>query len=973
MEQAQVTHESRQQVVEYRLQITQANGKSAYYYLQREDMDTDETDEHIVGSADFTINYALNKLTYQDALMAFQPYSSVELQTIAKGHVTLTGYPGATTTGWRTIFFGIIRRQNFGDRACELHVTDPLGGLERCAYDVGVFEADTARITGSTTPPSTAPDDAADGTFIYMKEIVEGGESRWIVPGNGNDNGAGAHPGPYYADAFTGGAADADEANRRQWKFIGRVWVEDMDLDNPPTDYGMDIQYNDPLPRNFYDIGGDTGDYLEFKDGYTPPAGKKVYIELVLCYVEGTNQIEDIFLSAVNPRFPTRITGSTAVNEVVCARSRFVRDGIMVGGKIKKKGDPDGSALTILSVDDQQTLTLSAAHGWSVDDELELFDCCELAPRWQDGTHFNTTGNYGGLNPRTIWPSLITVNRFQWLVSDGSLLKMLEDLLDYCPPNYRPFWDHEHNMMRWQYVEITPFESTTPYYQQGSYPYGAFDVTGVFAPPEVGEDAYWPCRVKKSINVARDDETFSSIIVCQGTNERPKNLVDDEEVKLISWPPGNTVSDFQHSAGILSGNWNPIEALGSHYSSGNYYAKWHGASGNRSLPVRDINVDTILAFENPAEIGEGTLFAPIYCIDLGQPTRVGRIVLWGGNSWRDFTWGLRVECCDENGLTWDAVNSQWYPNTGAAWQIMHPDYYAARLKPYERKEIAGGWNNNYTRYILISMSHAKVQLEDWCYVGLSEIQVFAEDVVYGQARIEGQGFIVQGFPEIVDWNDPVGGLASVDITDNDVNFVTAGVVVGNTVMDVYRGVEGTVTAINVGGNPNKISVDFVYAATPAPEGRVWAGDHIIVLDHTAPAVGSWRGFAGTDENDAVWLTNMPVLYNQLVTPGSGFAFGHQHAEYEDSSLSTSDMCALRAGQILMETLRDRLSGDFEINWHNDLKMYHTVELYDRRTGIQFKGLVKGVSRKKGTLTVTIEVYFPHSWTKELIGDVTLAA
>lgn len=962
--QATITHESRYQANEYRLTVTLANGVVNTYNLQREDVSSEATIDEIVSNADFTINYSLNRITQQHAEMQLHKYAKVKYEVQSSGHETAPGYPGATSTGWRIIWSGRIRRITYNDKSVSIYCTDRLGDLDKCRYDVGIFEADTIRITGTDVPPATAPKDAADGTFIQLKEIVEGSESRWIIPGNGNDNGAGAFAGTTYADAFTGGVADADEGNRRQWKFIGRVWVQDMNLNAPPTEYGQEIEYPDPLPRNFYDIGGDLGNYLEFKDGYTPPAGKKVWIEVAEVYVEGTNQIEDIWLSALNPRIPGRVTGVPSTTQITAARSRFVRDAIMVGGKIKKKGDPDGSAVDIESIDDQQNLTTATAHGLSVDDEFELFDCVEIAPRWQDGTEFNTTGTYGGLSPQTIWPSLITVNKFQWLVSDGSLLQMLEALLEFCPPNYRPMWDHKYDMFRLQYVEVTPFEQTSPYYVGGSYPYGAFDVPGALTPPEDGETSYWETRVKEQVTVEDDEETFASVVTCEGVNERPKNLLEDDEVKIITWPPGNTVSDFQHSAGIFSGDWNPIEKLGQHYSSGNYYAKWHGASGNRALNIRDVNVETLLGFENPAEIGEGDSFAPVYCIDLGQPTRIGTIVLWGANSWRDFTWGVRLECCDENGLTWDAVNSQYYPNTGAGWQLMHPDWYANRIKPWERKVVQGGWNTNYTRFVLISMSYAKVQLEDWCFVGLSEIQIFSEDVVYGQARIKGEGYICEGILTEVTWADPILGIATVDIVDSSTNFITAGVLVGDTVYDVSRGVSGTVTATNVGGDPNKMTVDFEYTSTPAPEGRVWAGDHYFVLSQSAPAVGTWVNHPGTDENDAVWTCNLPVLTKTLIDPIGGGGQGHVHETYEDTSLSTTDMCALRAAEILTETIRKRLSGDFVINWHNDVQLYHTVKLYDRRTGITFKGLVEGVTRNDGKLTLTVVVYTNSAWTLE---------
>jgi hypothetical protein len=952
---ADLVNESRIQQVFSRVKVTLASGHFAYYPVRKEGISTDETIEHIVSSANFEINYNVSKLTYQTAEMSFHEFARIEWQTKANSQSTIPGYPVAIGVDWETQFYGFIKNITYGGNSCTLYCVDMLGILEKYLYDVGLFEADALKIDGLDIPPSPVPDDVSTGTFIQLKEIVEGDESRWVIPGNTNDNGAGSFSGTVYPEAYSGDTPLANESNRRQWRFIGRVWIEDMNLNEEPTDYGQDIEYPDPLPRHFYDIGGDLGSYLEFKDGYTPPVGKKVWIESAEVYIEGTNQLEDIFIQALNPRKFGRVTSVPDATTIVASRSRFIRDGIMVGGEIKKKGSLDSSSVKITDISDQTTIVTESAHGLLANDEFEIFNGVELSPLWEDTVHFNLSGGYGGSAPRTIWPSLITVNRFEWMHTDGSLLKMLETLCDeYAPPNYRPSWDHQYNKLRMQFREVTPYNTDSSYYMQESYPYGAFSVSSEFPDGYDGIDDYWTANSKGSISSELTDEVFASHIIVRGRNERPKNMLDDPEVKIISFPPGSTVSDFNHSAGVLSGAWNPIEQLGHHYSGENYYAKWHGASGNRALNVRDVNVDTIIGFENPAETGEGTLFAPIYGIDLGSPTRVGTIVLWGGNSWREFTWGVRVECCDSGGLSFDGT--QYYPNTGAAWELMHPEYYAARIKPYERKELSGGWNTNYTRFILISMSHAKVQLEDWAYVGLSEIQVFAEDTVYGAARVEGKGLLCYSYLSSATWNEPIAGISLIQVTDVTKDFSILGVTPGDKFFDIPRGLTGTVVSV-LG---SELTLGISYSSSPDYANRVWRGDAYAIISQSAPAVGSWRYFADTEENDSIWLCNLPILHYQLKQ-----TTGHQTMDYEDTSLSTSNMCGLRAAEILTETVRKQLSGSFKIAWHNSIRLYQTVKIHDPRTGIAFRGLVEGITREKGEVTISVQAYFPTTWTGEI--------
>lgn len=946
---------------EYQFRVRQPFSTTWHEFILA-DFDIDRSNEHIVGEATFVVRFASNKFTANDINSYIPEYAELEFI------VTTKGSDGTAFASFsRRYFHGHMYRVELERDRAILKCNDPLMALARTYFDYGNMDADVNNIkpVDALTQPSDHADQVPD-TAIKIEKITENGEERWVIPWQR----LGVTT-PEYQKAYVNDSGDADYGgagtwragiNRRQFRSIGRMFDTGMDLHNPPNDFGQAISYTfngppssgsdtysrgNPIPNDYYQIGTDLGNYIEFLD-YTPVGD--IYLEFVEVYVEGTNDIEHIFQKAVNPRIQGRCSTGSAVGTIVALRSRFIRDAILIGAKVKVLGAADGTAVNVTGVTDQTTITTDGATVWADDVEFEIFNGVEHAPRWIEGTHFNaTSANY---DVRTIWPSLTTINSIQWNRNNGSALKLMETILnENAAPNYRLWYHPTLKMVRMQYVEQTPFNTGTPNYSAGSFPYGAF-VTGAFTPPYDAEDDFHQLTVLTASASPRDEDTFYSQIVVEGVNEHAKNLLKEPEIKIYTWPPGDAdpAGGWEFGAGALAGTWKAIRKTG----AGPFYT-YAEILATDYVDIKDQNIDTIIGWykDNPDE-DEINTFAPYMVIDLGQRTEVGHIKIFTPDTRRDFQWGVRLQCCDENGLA--VTSGQTHYNPAASWQLMHPDWYNQRVNPMNEYRIDTGWLKNTCRYILVSMTWAKVHLRATHNLGLADIVVLTRDIVTGSARVTDlRQMRTRGTATNV-----VTG-ADVQVTDAAGAFIVNGVTVGDEVFNTSKGFRGVITA--------RTATTFNLAHV---SGFSWAIGDTFAIRPWAKRTGLWTYWDGDGLDDAVFTLNMPIVYQQTVGGNSSAWIGaaqewrvnHRTAYYQDHSISRTQNCALRAAEILIETVRTYQVSNVESRWHAAVDLYETALIQDPRLGIALKCLCEHVRITPRGLAIDASTYGNTAWTGE---------
>lgn len=910
--------------LEIRTAFNDVAGEWIKLRLSEEDYKIDEDDATFASEADLTVQYRGNNLDEYSAAKLIRMYAEVRFS------VTVSAFGIGRAT--RQLFTGYISEIDINPSSVRIHCFDIFGFLERTYFNFGTMEAKNLKLVSvSDDPGYTPPDpDIQVEHLVSLVEVTENSESRWVIPneidtldlyqtgyigGASNEVYTGTQS---WTDTYGGGSfAYKAGNNRRTWKIIGRVYDTAMDL----TSFGIDLKYPEPIPAEYYQIGTDTGDYLEFK-GYPggQPSGH-VIVEWIICYQEGTNDIEHVLQKLLSPTIKGKATGATSATVLVASGSRFIRDGILAGATIRNI--TTGNTATIVSVDSQTQLTTTSITGsWTAEDTFEIVDGCELLPRLRDGLHYFTSGV-----DQTIFPSLITVNQFQWNASDGSVMQGIEHLFgDFAPPNYKTWINHETGLLHAQYVEITPHSNTTPYYNE-AYPL---------------DDDYHEVTVVQSTVAPKNEDGFFTCIIVEGVNEHPDNLARSDNVYTI--PPGTGVSGWLNNSGIFPGAWQLIGEMGEHGVTYSYAtAPW-----SRLL---DRNGDSCIAWESKTGIGEGSKFAPFCVVDLDEAMEIGRILAVGLRSGRDFTWGLRFEICEKDGII--TSSGEKIPNKDAEWQLMHPDYYNFRLHSYEQVDINDGFIASYGRYILISMSWAKTQDVGWTSIGLSDLGIYRRDIVTGQARLTDRGRVAY--------------TVCTNVSPHPTNVKSAGgfagVTAGDEIINLTQGYRTTVFSVTDASN---IVANVVV-------GKSWKAGDWIDIRAAANKTGKWYKYDGDTLDDAVSLLNMPMQYAQTAggkptewgASADQLFVGHRTAYHQDHSLSDTNVCRDRAEEMLIETIRNfRLVGCVA-KIHLGIRKYKTVLVRDPRTGLNVKVLVTHVTHQKGQTSFDGEYFGVGAPTGEI--------
>lgn len=912
--------------------------------------------EHLVSEGSFVVSLDETGLTLDTSL-------ELHVRLYSEIYLSVKMYAHNTAAYERVLFRGHIHGIDKRGAEVTLRCFDPLFTLNEAYLNLGNYEATNLNIEhdSNDVTPGTLPPDGAGVTLVG---VTENSEERWIVPWEVNSSTC-----TNYQEAYAGGSGDADYsgnfgsgfgsgshtfqagANRRQWKVVGRVYDTGMDLD---AVYGIDKQYPDPLPEQFYRIGSDTMDYLEFI-GYTPSG--QIFVEWVVVYEEGTNEIEDILLQAVNPDIKGTCTNASPSTTVLqCSSADFLRDNVVLGASVELVST--GQVETIVSVDSRYQITTTALGGgdqWDSGEDFVIRDGNGNSPRWIDGVHYELSGGYWG--GQTVFPSGQTLNSVTWFAENGSILKFYETVLESAAPNYRPFWNHTTNRLHLQFIEQTPFDSSQPYYPNA---FGKF-----IAPPDgdatdQGTNDYHTPDV--SSVVAKPDEVqgFFTRIIVEGVNEHPTNVIqignDPVNTQVITTPP-QTVSGWNH-------NTNSVPS----YPSGWYFGKmWaegpsqtyseaYGTGGYVGNCIDD-DAGTGCGWYTDISVSDVDEMCPFAVYDAGQVITVGMLRLWAMWSKRPFKWNLRLECCDEDGALWDAVNSEWYINTAAKWTLMHPNYFYYPIAPWESVSITDGWLKQQFRYVLVSMTPAKVVDEDYGGVGLSVFQLFKREVVTGQARVDDWGGRIT-FSQATNATP-----SSTVLQDSSATFVTWGVAPGD---EVYNCTDGSIATV--------VTVD---SETQITTGGLSYGyfneDDYYEIRPAAKKSGLWATYEAASVDDGLISLNLPRLHQQVVAHNDNtdwgkhaefIAAGHRSAYYTDHSLSHSDACALAAQRILAETVRRYRYCGSECKWHIGLQLYQTVELIDPYTGDTVKALVENITWEMDKISFDATHYSTGAWTRE---------
>lgn len=939
-------------VLEYQLRVRTPFSNSWQTYIQSS-YRINKAIDHIVTEGTFQVRYDLNKFNPANINSKIPQYSEIEFVITTKG-------TDGTDFGMvsKRYFWGFVFRIEAERDHAILKCYCPLYSLGRTYFDYGTMAADVHKVAPQETiptPPTRVPDKG-----IFMIKVTENSEERWVIPhylvadipeyhhAYVNDSNADiTYTGTQSGKAYKAGV------NRRQWRVLGRVWDTGMDLNAGLNDFNQKISYNtagsdysrgNAIPSEYYQIGTDLGNYLEFIN-YTPVGD--IYVEFVEALIEGTNDIEHIFFRAINPRITGRASAGSGAGLLIANDSRFVRDGILAGGRIKRASDPDSSSDAILSLDSTtpQTKMLTTGIAWADGDDFIIFDASEKTPRWREGIHFDSEST--DYDVRTIWPSLATVNSIEWNASDGTALKLLETIMNQnAPPNYKLWCDPMVKMIRMQYSEQTPWLTTTTYYQQGSFPYGAFSVSGALPAAYDAEDDYHQITVKTAQASPRDEDTFYTEIIIEGVNERPFNLLKGADVKIYTMPPGSATAGWNFNSGVFQDEWRLTTKMGKQPS-----ATYAELSANNYLNLYDTSVDTIIAWwsVNPVE-DEKEIYAPYLVIDLGRQMEIGHMRLYTMDSKQSFEWGIKIEACDENGVT--STGGQFHYDPSASWQLMHHDFFNQRIPPNKEIRIDGPWLKSATRYILISMTWAKITDRKYYNQGLADILIFARDIVTGSARITDLGGLIT--------KGVLTDVAIDTLEDTTKDFTALGVLVGDEVFNTTRGFSTRAVAVGT----TTIDVDNV--------GMIWRIGDTYTIREWAKRSGLWTYYPGTGLDDSLFTLNMPLLYQQLISGNYDDWLGsrpdwrvnHRTAYYSDHSIAHSENCALRAAETAIETVRNFTVSNVVARWHGQIDYLQTVQLINPHLGITVKALIENITFEDGGVTFDASTYARSAWTGE---------
>lgn len=968
--------------------------------------------EHIASEAEFTLQYEQNQLNEASAESKLREFS--EILFIVDSELNRPGENLLQDT--RTIFHGFIDVVDIRNVEAGIHAYDPLAFLGKIFMDFGVFEAEALDLEFHATDPNYTPASPVPPGVdhgITLIPVTENGEERWIIPSHYGTSASGPWT-AIHQDAYTNDESDEYYGvtvaaieypagsghwfkaglNRRQIKVAGRVFDDTLDLE--PT-YGQEVSYadGDSIPPANIGIGTDIANYFEMI-GF-PPSGYSlgdVFTEWVQVYIEGTNDIEHIILKAINPVISGRCstTVGAGATTLTAELSHFIRDCIVADGIATVQNLTTGETATISSVDTPQQITHGAlTSGWTNGDNFEITSGCGKVPRYRNGVHYeyDATKVYQGgdgvstfdldqtdYETLTVFPSGVTISRFEWNSSDGSILKMIEVLMnEYAPPNYRIWWDHSIQQLRAQFVEHTPFQSGTYYYGDSNtsgfkgFAYGKF-----IEPPDPdasddGTNDYHLVYMTSSQASPHDEQGFMTRVIVQGIREHPVNLVMPDQCKIYTMCPGTPNDSSWPTSGPESGNWDCVTGHGLHNSKS--YAEMCTDNSPYTLiraNLTDLVIKTAVAWEAGLGIGYGSIMCPFLVLDLGYPMTIGRIELWTLTSFRpEFNWNYRIQCCLEDGIT--DTGGKFHHNASAKWQLMHSDWYAHPMGRQENASIRSDWLTNYCRYILISSTYAKTHSETWCMIGLSELGIYREETVKGEARIGDLSSLTHGSCN----NDyPLGTTVTATTP-----IFNAGMV-GSSIANLTSGFVTTITGF--------VSTTQVTVAA----GGYWdGGDVITVIEPntsfppTDPrynlALGEWARYR-VDSSDpldyrsdgAVSICNLPILHGQCHyeaapawnTPSSKLSVGHRAAFHNDPSLANTNACAERAEEILIETVREFTVSGCKAKWHNGLELFKTATVKDSRTGQSFRVFVENITYSPNSVEFDAVAYSSAAWTGE---------
>ncbi|MFA5714206.1 MAG: hypothetical protein WC998_00515 [Candidatus Paceibacterota bacterium] len=909
------------------------------------------SNESLASEATFTLKFSENGDNPTLLASKIKQYSELIFNVTHKG---------STYAVSKQKFYGSIEKiTEHGGEALVLSCYDPIYFWSKCHVNFGTMEAHNIKLSSDHLDPNHNPtyDPPNDPTnCISLFPVTENDETRWVIPSeiDGNSMYGDAYVGTISDDVYNG-AWDGHNfkagSNRRTWKIMGRVYDSQLDL----TAYGIETEYPEPVPNDFYHMGSDVVDYIEFI-GYTPVGS--IFVEFIVLYEEGTNQIEDIVMHALNPEITGTITAMGTATTLTSTLSDFIRDAVLVGSQIYNSGTME--TVDVVEVVDRNNLVTTPITGiYTTDDTFIITNGMETTPRWRDTIHYETTGGYWG--GQTIFPSYITVNQFTWNAEDGSLLDMVEQLFnENAPPNYKIWFDHEIGKLRMQYVEQTPFDSTTPYYDDA---YGKF-----IAPPDpdasdAGTNDFHTVYRASEVHMPQEDYGFATRVIVEGVNKFPKNLVHIS-TQFVTTPPGLDALN-------LPAGWNnctetaPVECDmnkwecratidGPVLTYAQVYAA-PGAMGN----LLDLDASTGIYWMYP--IHEATLkgFIPFIVAVLDEVTPVGKIVFNAAQSLREFKWGLRIECCDVDGVRDDGMG-QLYINKDADWQLMHADFYNRKVESWEEVVIDSDFLTKECKYILFSMSPVKLVDRNWGGVGAADIRIFKREIVTGEARIADFGRKTYG---VCDNAVP----ENTTVHDAVADFVTDGVAAGDELRNITQDFVTTVDSVT---NLNELEAIVV-------AGKQWSDLDVYEIRDAAKATGKWDYQLSTGIDDSVARVNLPILYQQVVggsisdwgTPAGFISTGHRDYYYQDHSLSNSNACRRLASKILFETVREFLHGGVKIKWHNDLQLYRTVQIEDKRTGLSKKALVENLTLTQQGMSVDLSHTSSCTFTGETLEAV----
>jgi hypothetical protein len=566
----------------------------------------------------------------------------------------------------------------------------------------------------------------------------------------------------------------------------------------------------------------------------------------------------------------------------------------------------------------------------------------EAGPRLIPGVHFNNTS--ADYYVRTIWPSGITVNEWQWEEKDGTVAEAIVSLLQtFAPPNYKVFQDGL--MVRAQYVEQTPHDTTQSYYTLGSYAYGRIDSI----PPATTDNDYIPClpdKLSAERSVPRDEGTFASRLICYGKNEYPNNMINLDtfifQVSGVTVEPmtgdvySNNGSEFtlQHvelitGAGPIvgkrttgtadpsaSGNLvqvsgagdDPIAFSDSHCmiksvfainpafwtNSGAGWAEDTVAEGGGAVGLSgllDLNAGTYHRVwydhnYNPPELDYKT-YQPLYFIDFGWTRKIELIrliMLWSRVDWK---FPIRVECHSQY--------ADYVFDPDSPWEPLHSDLYEMEYDPYKEVVARGQFLVGRCRFVLVSMKPTKCYVRYRHAAGLSDMEFIEREDVKGTA------YIVHEAPTGAGWTHISGG-------------------------------------------------------TPGDPGE-W-------YQHTG---------VGTDDGEVVCI--MPLLYEQLLSradDANKTTIGHRTETVDNGSLSNTNSCAMEAARVLLETLRDARPVGYDTPCDAVTKQYMTHRFFDPYWNTWRRFLVQrltvkgnGIMMVEGTMYGSSETDRGGAWTEEV--------